>query len=124
MCQLTIVSEKEETRPLTNTIATNGFTIYAPEGTTLEEICQEFETNEDLWAKVTNHKLQTHYRGPGPREWVLTCVPKDIVYTKGRDKEKIRHRMKEQITCECGRVVTRGELSKHKKTIIHRQCSK
>ena len=120
-----LISEEILYTPM-KTITTNGFAVYASEGTTIEEICQEFETNEALWAKVTNHKLLCNTVRLSPCEWVLDLSPKSIVYTKGRDEEKIRRNAKicrtEKVTCACGRVVCRGELSKHIKTSIHRQA--
>ena len=102
-------------------IATNGWTICAPEGVTIEEICQEFETNEALWSKVTEHKIWGH-SGEKPREWVMSHGPKDIRYAKGRDLEKVKQRNAEKIICECGRVVARRQLAEHKRTTAHSQA--
>jgi hypothetical protein len=38
-----------------------------------------------------------------------------------KNKDKIYERLKEKVECECGRTVSRGELSKHKKTAIHQK---
>ncbi len=100
-------------------INTNGWTIYAPEGTTFDEIVAAFETDEALWSKVDNPY------GKSPRDWVLDRNPKDFRYTRGRDVEKIKQHAKErttaQVLCECGRTVTRGVLAKHRKTTVHLQ---
>ncbi len=102
-------------------INTNGWTIYSPEGTTIEEMIEAFEVDEDLWSKVTGHKIFS-YSGKTPRDWVLSHGDKHIVYTRGRDEEKIKQNRKACVKCECGRYVTRGDLSKHKKTAVHFKC--
>lgn len=40
------------------------------------------------------------------------------------DSHKVYHlnRMKEQVECKCGRMVTRGKLSRHQNTLIHYKC--
>jgi hypothetical protein len=100
-------------------INTNDWTIYAPVGTTIEEIIQAFESDEDLWSKAWNPT------GQSPRSWVLTHGVKNIVFTTGRDKDKIKQANKkwaeQHVKCECGRIVTQGKLSKHKKTAVHLQ---
>ena len=106
-------------------INTNGWTIYAPEGTTLEEMIEAFEADEDLWSKVTGHNIFS-YGGKTPRDWVLSHDGKSIVYTRGRDEDKIKQSSKawrqQIVKCECGRSVTRGKLSKHVKTTVHFEC--
>ncbi len=37
-----------------------------------------------------------------------------------RNKFRISQRQKEKITCECGKTITRGTLSSHRKTKIHK----
>ena len=104
-------------------ISTNGWTIYAPEGTTIEQIVDAFENDVDLWSKVTRSKLHP-YRGQDPRDWVLTHSAHHIVYKTGRNVELIKEHDRawraERVVCECGRAVTRGELAKHRRTAVHR----
>ena len=102
-------------------INTNGWTIYAPEGTTLEELIEAFEVDEDLWSKATEHKIHPS-RGQAPRAWVLSHGVKDIVFTTGRDKNKMKAWRQQTVKCECGRSVTQGELCKHRKTAVHLRC--
>ena len=35
------------------------------------------------------------------------------------NKEKILKKMKEKITCECGSIIRRSDLARHKKTLKH-----
>ena len=97
-------------------INTNDWTIYAPAGTTIEEIIQAFESDEDLWSKVWNPT------GQSPLAWVLSHGAKNIVFTAGRDKDKIKQRLQQCVKCECGRSVAKGVLSKHRKTAVHLKC--
>ena len=103
-------------------ISTNGWTIYAPEGTTIEQITEAFENDVDLWSKVTESKLYPH-RGQSPREWVLAHNDQHIVWTTGWDAVNKKQRKKEwcaeRLVCACGREVTKGHLSKHKATSTH-----
>jgi len=104
-------------------ISTNGWPIYAPEGTAMEQIVDAFENDVDLWSKVTGSKLHP-YRGQSPRNWVLAHAENHIVYKTGRNveliKEHARIRRAERVVCDCGRTVARGELSKHRRTAVHR----
>ncbi len=101
-------------------INTNGCTIYAPEGTTFDEIVEALETDEALWSKVENP-----YR-KSPRNWLLDCNPKDFRYTKGRDTDNAKQISKAwsavKVVCECGRTVAQGKLARHKATAIHLQA--
>ena len=101
-------------------INTNGWTIYAPENTSMEELIEAFESNEDLWSKA---KGPVGLKGLGPRGWVLRHEPNHIVYTKGRNMELIKQRNKEWrteiVVCQCGRAVARGGPAGHRKTSIH-----
>ena len=101
-------------------ISTNGWTIYAPEGTTMEQIADAFENGVDLWPKVTGSKLHP-YRGQSPRNWVLAHAENHIVYTTW-SKQRKKEWAAEQIACECGRVIKRGNLSKHRTTALHFRC--
>ena len=105
-------------------INTNGWTIYAPEGASLEQIAEAFENDVNLWTKVTGSKTHT-YRGQSPRDWVLQHSAQHLVYTRGRDTEKIKRNAAEwsaeRIVCECGRAITRGKLARHKTTTAHTQ---
>ena len=106
----------------TMTITTNGWTIYAPVGTTLEQIAEEFEKDPDLWSKVTGSKVHP-YRGQTPRDWVFAHSQQHIVHKRGRNEELIKEHKKtwsaERVVCECGRAVTRGILAKHRTTAVH-----
>ena len=101
-------------------INTNGWTIYAPEGTTFDEIAEAFETDEVLWSKVENPY------GKSPRNWLLDHNAKDFRYTKGRDVENAKQIAKAwsatQVVCECGRTVAQGKLARHKGTAVHIQA--
>jgi len=100
------------------TITTNGWTIYAPEGTTMEQIVDAFENDVDLWSKVTGSKLHP-YLGWTPQKWVLAHRENHIVYTRGRNVEHTRIRNAEKIVCECGRTIARQYLASHRKTAVH-----
>ncbi len=86
---------------------------------------EAFEVDEDLWSKVTGHNI-FGYSGKTPRDWVLSHGDKHIVYTRGRDEDKIKQSSKawrqQIVKCECGRSVMRGELSNHVKTAVHFKC--
>ena len=106
-------------------ITTNGIAIYAPQTATIEEICQELETNEALWNKVAKHKLRGVRESQlTPREWVLQCQLNDVVIRSWRNealvKENKSKHASEKLTCEdCGRVVARGQWSRHIKSSVH-----
>ena len=54
---------------------------------------------------------------------------KDKISEQGKEyyeknKDKIRKQQKEKITCECGSIICKGEITKHKKTIKHEELMK
>ena len=99
-------------------INTNGWTIYAPERTTIDQIIDAFRSDENLWSKVVNSTLNP-YRGHDPEEWVRAHSGNAFVYTTGRDKEKIKLWRTKKVTCPCGCDVSNGGLHKHRKTKVH-----
>jgi hypothetical protein len=105
-------------------VNTNGSTIYASQGMNIEDIIKAFESDEQLWSKVTESKLFPR-KGVSPKQWVLSRSANSIVFTTGPDEKLIaqtrKARVGERVVCECGRTVTRGELSKHRKTVVHQK---
>lgn len=105
-------------------VNTNGSTIYASHGMTIEDIIKAFESDEQLWSKVTDGKLFQR-KGVSPREWVLSRSSNSIVFTTGRDEVLIAQtraaRIGERVVCECGRTVTRGKLWKHRQSAVHQK---
>jgi phosphohistidine phosphatase SixA len=74
-----------------------------------ERIKERYRNNsEALKAYQTEYNLNNHER----------YVEYQKNYYEQR-KEKILQAKKEKVTCECGKVVTIGHMSTHKKTNIH-----
>jgi len=76
-----------------------------------EKIKEEYNENKDIFSQ---RRKKYHEKN------------KDIINEKKKEKynenkEKINEQRKEKITCECGSIVRKADITKHRKTLKHIQ---
>jgi phosphotransacetylase len=95
-------------------------------------VCENTERIEDpvslSYYEANKDRIKERYRNNSEAlkayqtEYNLNNHERYVEYQKNyyeQRKEKILQAKKEKVTCECGKVVTIGHMSTHKKTNIH-----
>jgi hypothetical protein len=88
-----------------------------------EYTCEILLEREQYWIEQLNPELNTKRAIANPN-YEQECRDKEERRERSKTfyhshKEKLLKKMKEQITCECGCVVTKSCLTRHRKSLQH-----